>query len=149
MAMANEQIDYLERTLHEQIPLTRAMGLTVQAYTDDALTLVAPLERNFNHKSTAFGGSLYSVAVLAGWGLLFLKLRESDKKGRIVIQESRTRYLSPVDGDIVATCRLDTGFERFLRVFDRRGVARIDLVSTVASDGETAMDFQGRYVVHV
>lgn len=139
----------LERRLLEDIPLARAMGLTVAEYSGSALSLRAPLEKNGNHKSTAFGGSLYSLAVLAGWGLLYLKMNESGRRGRIVIQESRIRYLLPVAEDIVATCRLESRerLEAFFRTYDRRGTGRIDLSCSVEANGVRAVEFEGRYVV--
>lgn len=139
----------LERRLLEDIPLTRAMGLTVVEYSGSALSLAAPLDRNGNHKSTAFGGSLYSLAVLAGWGLLYLKMKESGRRGRIVIQESRIRYLRPVAEDLRATCRLDSEerLEVFFRTFDRRGMGRIDLRCSITANGAPAVEFEGRYVV--
>jgi len=141
--------DYLQRTLLREIPLTRAMGLTVEEYSGRAITLRAPLASNDNHQASAFGGSLYSAAVLAGWGLLFLKLREHGLRGSIVIQESRIRYLRPVTGDILATCRLDaeSALDTFFRTYKRRGAARIRLACSVAESGTPAVAFEGRYVV--
>ena len=78
----------LQSTLHTEIPLTQTMGIKVIAYGDRQLTLKAPLQPNINHKSTAFGGSLYSIAVLSGWGLLFLLLQEQELSGQIVIARS-------------------------------------------------------------
>ncbi len=43
-------------------------GIIVEAADDDEpVVLRAPLAPNANHKGTAFGGSLYSLAVLTGW----------------------------------------------------------------------------------
>lgn len=139
----------LERKLNEEVPLSSAMGLTVAGYSGPSLSLRAPLDRNYNHEATAFGGSLYSVAVLAGWGLLFMKMQESGRSGRIVIQESRICYLRPVAEDIVATSRLesDRQLDTFFRTFDRRGKARIELRCTVNANGAPAVEFEGRYVV--
>ena len=53
------------------------MGIRVAAYDGTSLKLTAPLAPNINHKSTAFGGSLYSLAVLCGWGIVHLKLAEA------------------------------------------------------------------------
>ena len=50
-----------EKFLHEQIPITRAMGLRVMANADDAFTVEAPVALNSNHLRTAFGGSINSV----------------------------------------------------------------------------------------
>ena len=145
----DEPKQHLQQTLLEEIPIAGAMGITVEEYSGQRLTLRAPLENNFNHKSTAFGGSLYSVAVLAGWGLLFLRLWERGRHGQIVIQESGIQYLHPVAEDIVATCRLEseTGFETFMRVLERRGRSRLELRCSVEANGATAVRFNGRYVV--
>lgn len=145
----NDSMQALERRLLEDIPLARAMGLTVVEYSGSALSLRAPLEKNGNHKSTAFGGSLYSLAVLAGWGLLHLKMQESGRRGAIVIQESHIRFLRPVAEDIVATCGLDSQerLEAFFRTLDRRGAGRIDLSCSIRANGLAAVEFEGRYVV--
>lgn len=141
---------YLQNVLAEEIPLTQAIGITVKNFTGDSLTLSAPLENNLNHKTTAFGGSLYSVAVLAGWGLLHMHLRTAELPGKIVIHESRIKYLRPVTGEIIASCSIDvnTGVEKFLEIFRRKKVARVLLSVQILQDGKVAVDFAGRYVVH-
>lgn len=141
---------YLQEVLAEEIPLTKAIGITVKKFTGDSLTLSAPLENNLNHKSTAFGGSLYSVAVLAGWGLLHMHMRAAELPGKIVIHESRIKYLRPVTGEIIATCSIavDTGIEKFLQIFRRKKVARVLLSVQILQGGKVAVDFTGRYVVH-
>ena len=49
---------YLEDLLHHDIPLTRAMQLTVHSWADHQLRLAMPLAPNVNHTGTMFGGSL-------------------------------------------------------------------------------------------
>jgi len=141
---------FLLGVLHAEIPLTRSIGIRVADYTGDILTLAAPLEPNTNHKSTAFGGSLYSVAVLSGWGLLYLRLRELDVSAHIVIHETQVRYLRPVTGELVATARLAPGesLGRAVKLFQRRGRARIGLDAQIIQDGEPAVAFHGAYVIH-
>ena len=58
---------YLEQLLHQDIPLTQALGLSVLDWSHGELRLSLPLAANLNHKSSMFGGSLYSLSVLAGW----------------------------------------------------------------------------------
>lgn len=142
--------EYLQRTLYEEIPLSRAMGLTVRAYTGESLTLAAPLSLNLNHKSTAFGGSLYSALVLAGWGLLFLKLAEGDERAQVVIQDGSIDYFFPVERDFEATCRVpeNPAMHRFLEMFRRRQKARVRLEAAVVVDGREAVSFRGTYVAH-
>jgi len=140
----------LEKLLHEEIPLTTAIGIQVKYYDHASLTLLAPLANNINHKCTAFGGSLYAVAVLSGWGLLHLRLAEQGLHGHIVIQESSVKYLKPVTTDIEATATLATtqNFERFVKLFQRKGMARIEIESRVMQRGQVALEFTGNFVVH-
>jgi thioesterase domain-containing protein len=139
----------LEALLHEEIPLTRAMGIRAAGYDGHCLRLSAPLAPNINHKSTAFGGSLYSLAVACGWGLIHLKLAEAALRKHIVIQESSIRYLHPVSGELQAACCVEgSALERFLRALHRHDRARLELDVTIMHEGRPAVEFAGRYVVH-
>lgn len=146
--MNAEAVQYLQGLLDEEIPLTRAMGVEVLAYDGTRLSLHAPLAPNLNHKHTAFGGSLYSLLVLAGWGLLALRLREETDGGHIVIQQGRIEYIRPVAEDFTARADLPEGFERFLRTYRRHGRARITIDAAVPGEDGPAAHFSGRYVVH-
>ena len=138
----------LQEILHSEIPISRAMGIRVAGYDGASLTLDAPLAPNTNHKDTAFGGSLYSLAVLSGWGLLHLRLAEVRLHKLIVIQESTIRYLHPVEHDLHAVCRLDdAAFDRFLHTLNKYGRARISLAAVITHDNLNAVEFSGRYVV--
>ena len=139
----------LENLLHSEIPLSQAMGIRVASYDGRCLRLAAPLAPNINHKLTAFGGSLYSLAVLCGWGLLHLKLAEAGLHRHIVIQESSIRYLRPVNGKILAECCADEAeLSRFFQVLEKHGRARIALDAVIQYEGQAAVEFSGRYVVH-
>ena len=143
-------IKELQDVLHSEIPLTKEIGIEVRNYVDLSLTIFAPLENNINHKSTAFGGSLYSVSVLSGWGLIFLLLKQHGLSGHIVIQESNTRFLKPVATDITARCSFKSNeqCEKFIKMYKRKGVARIKLESHIDCNNELAVIFTGSYVVH-
>ena len=143
-------IQLLQDVLHTEIPLTKHIGLTVVEYTDLSLTLTAPLENNINHKCTAFGGSIYSVSVLSGWGLIYLLLKKHNLSGHIVIQESDIKFIKPVNSDITSKCSfLSTQqCDKFINMFKRNGVARIKLTSKILSNSEDAVIFNGSYVVH-
>lgn len=139
----------LEHTLHNEIPLSQAMGIRVANYDGASLRLIAPLAPNINHKSTAFGGSLYSLTVLCGWGLLHIKLAEMGFKKHIVIQDGHIRYLLPVNTDMQAECRLnESAFERFLQTLKKHGRARLTLNVVIKHQGQVAVEFSSRYVVH-
>lgn len=139
----------LERTLHSEIPLSQAMGIRVAGYDGRCLRLAAPLAPNINHKLTAFGGSLYSLAVLCGWGLLHIKLSEAGLHKHIVIQESSIRYRRPVKQEMLAECSMaDDDLGRFLLTLEKHGRARASLDVAILPGDEPAVEFSGRYVVH-
>jgi thioesterase domain-containing protein len=139
----------LQHVLHHEIPLTQQIGLVAQGYDGARLELRAPLAPNVNHKATAFAGSLTAVATLAGWGMVWLILREHGLRGVIVIQESATDYRLPVSADFVATCHapVERVTTRFLHGLQRHGKARLPLtVEILADDGQVAVAFSGSYV---
>lgn len=140
----------LQTLLNREIPLTNAIGIEVVSVSDQHLSLRAPLEKNTNHKSTAFGGSLYSVAVLTGWGLVHQLLETHQLSGYIVIQQSHCDFLLPVKEDLVSYCCFDSAnqLERFLTTYRRRGRARLKLQVTIQQDNQTALSFIGHYVIH-
>jgi thioesterase domain-containing protein len=148
----NEHADALLRelqaTLDHEIPLSRAIGITALRYDAAGLALWAPLAPNTNHKSTAFAGSLNALTTLAGWGLVWLLLREHDLRGTIVIQESTTAYRLPVRGDFTAACALPKAevIAAFVAAFRRKGKARLALSVEIAADAHAAVTFTGRYV---
>ena len=145
-------MDYhrLQEVLYHEIPLSQAMGIEVRNYSGDSLTLSAPLSPNINHKSTAFGGSLYNISVLTGWGLLYIKLKENGIVGQIVIQKSAIDYILPVEHDFCATSTITdiTQFERFIRVLRRKGRARIGLNVNILENSRAAVVFNGTYAVY-
>ena len=72
------KVPALELFLHEMIPLAKAMGVGVEVSDDRALVLTAPKEQNKNSLNTAFGGSLVSLATLAGYGVVW-ELMKNEK----------------------------------------------------------------------
>jgi thioesterase domain-containing protein len=143
----------LQSVLHQDIPLTRDMGVEVISWQDHQLRLHLPLAQNINHKSTLFGGSLYCGAVLAGWGWLYLRLKEAGiDDGHIVIQDGQIQYPLPVKRDGVAICDApdEASWDKFLKMYQRRGLARLALKTRIVAEGsdEPAVEFVGQYVLH-
>lgn len=139
----------LERRILTDIPLARHIGVRAVEFDGRTLTLTAPLAANSNHKGTAFGGSLFSLAVLAGWGLLTLKLAERGIDGELVIQDSRVSYLAPVTRDLTARATLpdDEELDRFLRAVDRHRKGRIRLHVSIEHEGSEAVRFEGTFAL--
>ena len=109
----------LQNVLHNEIPITRRIGIQVEHCDVDRIVLTAPIEPNINHKCTAFGGSLYSVAVLAGWSFVFHNMKLHHLHGHIVIQHSDVDYIAPVDGQIRAECVMvdQENLYRFIKMY--------------------------------
>ena len=136
----------IQELLHSKIPVTRAMGVKVEDYDGRRLILSAPLAANVNHLGTAFGGSLNALAVLSGYGLLWVELR--DDECHIVIRDSSISYERPVRGEIRAVCTLPEAevLAEFKRTFQQKGKARIALAATIEERGVTAVRFRGTFV---
>ena len=148
--LGNDALRELEQSLHTEIPLTRAMDVHVLRADQNGLALGAALAPNLNHKKTAFGGSLNSLATLACWGLIQLLVRDRGRAITVVIQESNVQFLKPVMRDFEAICPLpsDPVIERFLHMLERKGRARLALDSAIHADGEIALRFRGQFVAY-
>lgn len=136
----------LERYLHEQIPLTRAMEVHVAECSDARLVLTAPLAPNRNHLQTAFGGSLHTLATLSGYALLWSLL--GDPHAHIVIRESTIRYDRPVRSELRAVCHAPDAetLARFREDFARKDRARLTLEATIEEAGQVAVQFRGVFI---
>lgn len=135
-----------EKYFHEQIPLTRAMGVRVMANDQNGFTLEAPVALNSNHLRTAFGGSINAVATLAAYGLLWLELRKPGV--HVVVAESSIRFLRPVRETIRAVCARPGPDEwrAFRADFESAGKARLQLRVKVVEAEQTAAEFEGTFV---
>jgi thioesterase domain-containing protein len=135
-----------EKYLHEQIPITRAMGVRVVAHDENGFVIEAPVALNSNHLRTAFGGSINAIATLAAYGLLWLELREQD--AHVVVAESSIRFLRPVRKTIRAIClRPDPEkLAAFHTTFGDKGKARIALRVQVVEEGQIAAEFDGIFL---
>ncbi|MEA5114332.1 MAG: thioesterase domain-containing protein [Geobacteraceae bacterium] len=139
---------YLENLFYTSIPITGGMQIRVDGYDGKSLVLRAPLEPNVNDKGTAFGGSIFSLLVLSGWGLLHLKLREAGIPSDVMIHKSSITYTLPVKDVLTARCKLpDTPtFEQFINDVGNRGRGKILLTAVMMSGNRTAVEFSGNYV---
>ncbi len=145
-----DHLSELQSTLYKEIPITRHFNLTVGSYDERCLRLDAPLAENINHAGTAFGGSLSSLVTLAGWGIVWLIMREHELEGEIVIQDGSCNYLLPVTRDFSAYCYKPEASQivRFERMLRSHGRARLELEATIPNEDRVAVSFHGRYVVN-
>lgn len=143
----------MELFLHEMIPLAKAMGVGVEVSDAKALVLTAPKEQNKNSLNTAFGGSLVSLATLAGYGVVWELMKDEntpDKTSwRIVVKESRAAYRRPVIGDLRAICErpAQAAIAEFKDALARYGQAKLKLKAAVIENGAVAVDVTAAFVV--
>lgn len=138
----------LQAYLHEHIPLSAAMGTTVVEAGPDAVCLGAPLESNLNHRGTAFGGSVATLAILAGWALVHLRLRSEGVEARTVIQRSDVEYVRTIEGafEARAAAPAEHDWTRFRSALSRWGRGRIRIRVEVGSGDAPAALLDGDYV---
>jgi thioesterase domain-containing protein len=147
---ASAPLAELQATLEREIPMCSQMGISVYNGGDGGLVMRLPLDRNRNHQQTAFAGSLNALCTIAGWGSVYLLLRELDRRGSIVIRRSSIKYQEPVSSsEIYARC-LPVSVEArqyFLEMLDDKGQAKLDLLVEIGGAGGPAVSFSGSYVV--
>ena len=146
------KVPAFELFLHEMIPLAKAMGVGVEVSDVQSLVLTAPKEQNKNSLNTAFGGSLVSIATLAGYGVVWELMRNESGEKRewhIVVKESRAAYRRPVIGDLRAICErpAQAAIAEFKDALTRYGKAKLKLRARVVEEGQTAVDVHAAFVV--
>ncbi|MFT5575796.1 MAG: thioesterase domain-containing protein [Bermanella sp.] len=144
-----EVANRLTEFVQTHLPTAQALQISVADYDSHSLTLTAPLGPSVNDKQTAFGGSLYVVAVMAGWGMVYLRCREAGIDPNIVVARGEIDYHAPVDSDIVVSSLAleETEWQRFLGDFKTRGKAKIELSTQVLRAGKPAVSFKGLYAI--
>jgi len=149
--IVNSQVECraLDTYIYKHIPLTQAMQAHVASLDAHGLKLTAPLAANHNHQASAFGGSLASLAMLAGWGLLWLGL-EHGHGTNIVIRDMRMEFLRPVNSILNATCALPAAatWEKFTHTLARRHKSRLDLHIEIICEAATCARCTGQFVAY-
>jgi thioesterase domain-containing protein len=137
----------LRTYLHDHIPLSRAMAVEVLESSPAHVLLQAPLEPNINMHGTMFGGSAATLALLAAWSVMHLKLETAGISGQLVIHRTSMEYLLPITGIAQASARLgDEDWPNFLQTFHRRGRARLTVPAELLFEGRIAGRLSGEFV---
>jgi thioesterase domain-containing protein len=140
----------LQSMIDREIPMCAQMGISVHGGGPDGLVMRLPLGPNRNHQQTAFAGSLNALCTIAGWGTVFLLLRELNRCGNVVIRRGAIRYQEPVTTpEILARCQPITADARqyFLEMLDDKRQAKIDLTVEIPGPTGPLVSFNGSYVV--
>lgn len=137
----------LESRIRNEIPALGSAAFSIAAVEPLRVRVSARLNDHLNHKGTAFGGSLYQVALVACYGLFLQLLEEGGCPTRdFVIAEGRMRYRAPVPADFTAATEVDAAELRaFLEELRHRGQASLPMRAMVLCQGSRCADFEARF----
>ncbi|MFL6585095.1 MAG: YiiD C-terminal domain-containing protein [Chthoniobacterales bacterium] len=143
--MTADDLQRLEKFLHEKIPVTRAMGTRIVPDAQTGFAVQAPVALNYNHLHTAFGGSINAIATLAAYAFLWLRVGENC---HVVVRESTIKFERPIRKTIRARCASPTAdaFRAFDAALCARGRARLELRVSVDDEEAVAAEFVGTFV---
>jgi thioesterase domain-containing protein len=139
--------DSLQAYLTARIAPAHALGLTIVDV--EPLTIAAPLAANLNDKGTAFAGSLYSAAALAGWALLTRWCSAESIVAEVALHDSSARFLAPARAAFRAVARAPghADLAKLKRMLVRAGRGRIELIVEVSCEATRVMTLAGAYAV--
>lgn len=134
----------LQNTWHETIPISEHMGIVLHQYSGKTLEARASLNKNINLHGTMFAGSIYSLATLTGWGMIYLQLKERGLNGEIVLGDGKIHYHKPVTAQPRAISNIESLKGKF-SYLERNKKCRVELQVNV-KDGDAAVaEFFGVY----
>lgn len=128
----------LIQTLKDKITLYEHLGIKVTEVGASRVCFEVSLDKNRNHKGTAFGGSLYAAAVLAAYALALAGLKHRGiETENIVIAKGEIQYLRPVESDftVVSTFFTTEEEESFFNDLQLKKRARGKIQSQILADG--------------
>ncbi len=143
------QAKQLEQLLHQEIPITQALAIEVLELEQKNILVKAPFDQNKNIHNTAFAGSIYTTATLAGWSLLTNYLKINDLPGSVVLASAEIKYQKPVNGDIIASCQLPNTDElsQFHQQLTKKKRGRLTLEIAVTEEEKIKAKFIGQFAV--
>ena len=125
--MGDPRMD-LQNKIRSAMPISDAMQFSIEELGPLSIVVRAPLAPNVNIHGTGFAGSIYSIALLAGWGLSTHIMDQLGMDGELVIRRSEIKYRAPVTGPI--ECRAvvsDAERREFRDSFYDTGKGRLSL----------------------
>ena len=124
------------------------MAVEVTEASLQEVKLRALFEPNVNHQCTVFGGSASAIAILAAWTLVRVRLTDAGLNCDLVIQRNSMEYLTPFakDFEAVSTFEEESKWERFLKMYQRRGKGRLMMPAHLICDGQKVGALQGAFV---
>jgi thioesterase domain-containing protein len=146
-------MDYLElqEYIYSHIPIVKDMEFELGEIVNDNITVIGKFNKHINHRNSVFGGSINSIMTLAGWAKVKIMMDKISEGAVIVIKSCTTDFIKPVldDFEAVTESTTDEEYAKFLRIYERKGRARIDIRVNLYEKGkkERLATFIGEFVV--
>jgi len=121
-----------------------AMGIGRQS--DKPGHLLLPLTPNINDKGTAFAGSIFSLAVLAGYEIALERSNQLNLSGNLFLLSSHITYHQPGLSDLIAQGRIIDDLKPTRK---SNWKMRIDVEVIEAQSQSLCATFDGLYVLQV
>lgn len=138
--------DELQKVWHSTIPLSKAMNIEIAHYDNKSIVTHCDLLFNKNLHNTMFAGSIYTLATLTGWGWVYLKLKELQLTGHIVLADANIRYTAPLAGATISQTD-ESKVTGNLDVLFKSKKARMNITVEVLCGDNVGATFEGKYVV--
>ncbi|WP_158589159.1 bifunctional GNAT family N-acetyltransferase/hotdog fold thioesterase [Alginatibacterium sediminis] len=136
----------LQNMLSQQIPISDKMGVRLEQYTGRELSVKMPLPGNTNPHQSMFAGSIYSLAVMAGWSMVWLMLREHGLQGDIVLVKGEIKYRKPVLGDALALANKSAMQGSLLPLIESKK-CKMKITIELFSNHELVAQMHGMYMI--
>ena len=136
--------------IKKKIPITQKMGMKFIEFNPQTVKISVELAPNINHVQSAFGGSIYSAAATACYGL-FRAMAEIHgfNENFLVIQDATIEYKKPVKKDFVVIARKQSHLDinSFLETVKKSNKGRLPLEADVLVDDQKCAVFRAHYVL--
>ena len=138
--------EQLQSIWYETIPISEQMGIKLHQYTGKTLENRASLNKNINLHGSMFAGSIFSLATLTGWGMIYLQLKEKQLQGEIVLGDGNIHYHKPITMQPRALCHIESLSGKF-DLLNKNKKCHIKLRVTILDGDDAVAEFSGVYWV--
>jgi thioesterase domain-containing protein len=136
----------LQSTWHDTIPISEQMGIKLHQYTGRTLETRASLNKNINLHGSMFDGSIFSLATLTGWGMIYLQLKVKGLEGEIVLNDGNIHYHKPITMQPRALCNIESLSGKF-EPLDKNKKCQIKLNVAILDGDNAVAEFSGVFWV--
>jgi len=94
--MTSSHLETVIRTLRARIPVIDYLDLAVTDARSECVRVEAPLAPSVNHRGTAFGPNVLTVAALATWLRVVLNVQREARPARVLLRSCEFSLLRPI-----------------------------------------------------